>query len=94
MTVLTKVIDGIRSTLGTFENGDDAFDLMIKDFLKEAGVKNIPDYIDENFVNNEMEDLVTKYEIDTEYGYNDGDGNSFFFSKGLTDYYWYLSYKK
>ncbi len=94
MTILTKVVDETRGVLGLFENSNDAFSLMIRDFLKEAKVKNIPEYIDEDFVNNELEDLVTNYEIDTEYGYNDGEGNSFFLSKGLTNYYWYLSVKK
>ena len=94
MTVLTKSVDGIRTELGSFKNGNDAFDLMMRDFLKVAGAKNIPEYIDEDFVNNGLEDLVEDYEMYTEYGYNDGEANSFFFSKGLTDYYWYLSYKK
>lgn len=93
MTILTKSVDGIRTTLGVFENGNDAFDLMIRDFLKEAQVKDVPKYIDEDFVNNELEGLVEDYEMYTEYGYNDGEGNSFFLSKGLTDYYWYLTYK-
>jgi hypothetical protein len=60
-------------------------------------VENIPEYIDEDFVGVELEnleDLVTNYEIYTEYGYDDGDGNSFFLSKGSSNYYWYLSYKK
>ena len=94
MTILTKVVDGTKFNLGVFENGNNAFDLMIRDFLKEANVKDIPEYIDEDFVNNELEDLVEDYEMGTEYGYNDGEANSFFFSKGLTDYYWYLSYKE
>lgn len=97
MTILTKSVDGIRTTLGSFENGNDAFDLMMKDFLKEAGVENIPEYIDEDFVGAEcegLEDLVTKYEACTEYGFDDGDGNSFFLSKGTSNYYWYLTYKK
>lgn len=97
MTVLIKVMDGIKTELGFFKNGNDAFSTMIKDFLKEAGVTNIPIYINEEFVGCDcegLEDLVLKYEAGTEYGYNDGEGNSFFFSKGLTDYYWYLVYKK
>lgn len=94
MTILTKIVDGTKINLGAFENGNNAFDLMIRDFLKEAKVKDIPKYIDEDFVDNELEDLVEDYEMYTEYGYNDGEANSFFFSKGLTDYYWYLSYKK
>ena len=96
MTILTKSVDGINTTLGSFKNGNDAFDLMIRDFLKEAGVKNIPEYIDEDFVGVDLEgfeDLVTKYEACTEYGFDDGDENSFFFSKGLTNYYWHLTYK-
>lgn len=94
MTIVTKIVDGIKFELGKFENGNDAFDLMMRDFLKEAGVENIPEYITEDFVDCDMEDLVTKYEAGSEYGYDDGEGNSFFLSKGLTDYYWYLSYKK
>ncbi len=91
MTILTKIVDGTASRLGSFKNGNEAFELMIKDFLKEAGVDNIPERIDENFNYNELEDLVTNYEINTEYGYNDGEKNSFFLSKGSSDYYWYLS---
>ena len=97
MTILTKVVDGTRIKLGAFENGNDAFDLMMKDFLKEAGVENIPEYIDEDFVGVEyegLENLVTKYEPFAEYGFDDGDGNSWFFSKGFTDYYWYFSHEK
>jgi hypothetical protein len=97
MTILTKSIDGIRTTLGSFENGNDAFDLMIRDFLKEAGADNIPEYIDDDFVGVEyegLENLVTKYEPFTEYGFDDGDENSFFLSKGFSNYYWYLSYEK
>ena len=94
MTILTKVVDGTVNKLGSFKNGNEAFELMIKDFLKEAGVDNIPEHIDKNFNYNELEDLVTNYEIDTEYGYNDGEENSFFLSKGSSNYYWYLSYEE
>ena len=94
MTILTKVVDGTVSKLGSFENGNEAFELMIKDFLKEAGVDNIPEHINKNFDYNELEDLVTNYEIDTEYGYNDGEENSFFLSKGASNYYWHLSYEE
>lgn len=97
MTILTKVLDGTKIRLGAFENGNDAFDLMMKDFLKEAGVKNIPEYIDEGFVGvglENLEDLIDNYELYTEYGYDDGDGNSFFLSKGSSNYYWYLSYEE
>ena len=97
MTILTKVVDGTKIKLGAFENGNDAFDLMMKDFLKEAGVENIPEYIDEDFVGVELEnleDLIENYELYTEYGFDDGDGNSLFLSKGLSNYYWYLSYEE
>ena len=97
MTILTKVVDGTKIKLGAFENGNDAFDLMMKDFLKEAGVENIPEYIDEDFVGVELEnleDLIESYELYTEYGFDDGDGNSLFLSKGLSNYYWYLSYEE
>ena len=97
MTILTKVVDGTKIKLGAFENGNDAFDLMMKDFLKEAGVENIPEYIDEGFVGVELEnleDLIENYELYTEYGFDDGDGNSLFLSKGLSNYYWYLTYEE
>ena len=97
MTVLTKIVDGIITELGSFENGEDTFDLMIRDFLKEAGVVDIPEYIDENFVGCELEnlvDLIENYEPYTEYGYDDGDGNSLFLSKGCSNYYWKLSFKE
>lgn len=94
MTILTKVVDRTKIHLGAFENGKDTFDLMIRDFLTEAKIKDIPKYIDEDFVDNELEDLVEDYEMYTEFGYDDGEKNSFFFSKGLTDYHWYLTYKK
>jgi hypothetical protein len=94
MTIITKVIDGTRIKLGVFENGNDAFDLMMKDFLKEAGVENIPEHIDEDFVGVELKNLevlINDYELYTEYGYGDGEGNTLFLSKGLSNYYWYLS---
>lgn len=97
MTILTKVVDGTKIKLGSFENGNDAFDLMMKDFLKEVGVENIPEYIDEDFVGvglENLEDLIENYELYTEYGFDDGDGNSLFLSKGLSNYYWYLSYEE
>lgn len=97
MTILTKSIDGTIITLGSFENESDAFDLMIRDFLKEADVENIPEYIDENFVGVELENLeslVTRYELYSEYGYDDGEGNTFFLSKGVSHYYWRLSYEE
>ena len=81
MVILTKIVDGIITTLGSFEDGNDAFDLMIRDFLKEAGVQDIPKHIGKDFDYTELEDLVTNYEINTEYGYNDGEQNSFFLSK-------------
>lgn len=93
MTLLIKIANGTKIKLGLFENDNDAFDLMMKDFLKEAGVENIPEYIDEDFVGScleNLEPLIDKYEIHTEYGYDDGDGNSLFLSKGLSNYYWYL----
>ena len=97
MTILTKIVDGTKIKLGAFENGNDAFDLMMKDFLKEAEVKNIPEYIDEDFVGvglENLEDVIENYELYTEYGYDDGDGNSLFLSKGCSNYYWHLSYEE
>ena len=97
MTVLTKITDGIITELGSFENGNDAFSLMMKDFLKEARVENIPEYIDEDFVGSNLEnleELIEDYELYTEYGYDDGDGNSLFLSKGCSNYYWKLEFKE
>ena len=97
MTVLIKIIDGVITELGSFNNGDDAFSLMMKDFLKEAGAENIPEYINEDFVGcnlENLEELIENYELYTEYGYDDGDGNSLFLSKGCSNYYWKLGFKE
>lgn len=98
MIILTKIENGERTELGRFEdkNSDDAVSFMIKDFLKEANVRNIPEHITEDWVCNEenLEELIADYEYGSEYGWNDGEGNSWFFSKGFTDYYWYFSHEK
>lgn len=97
MIILTKIVDGNTIELGRFEKDSDGFDLMMRDFLKEVELENIPQYIDEDFVGVELEnlkDLIARYEIYTEYGYDDGDGNSLFLSKGLSNYYWKLSYEE
>ena len=97
MIILTKITDGAVIILGSFKKSSDAFDLMMRDFLKEVGVRNIPKYVDESFVGDELENLenlVTKYELGTEYGYDDGEGNTLFLSKGTSNYYWRLSYQE